>query len=74
MTPIYLTSTYVQDSPGVHKGFDYARTRNPTRDALQAALANLENGTRGVCVRLRHGGLLDARRTAGCELALVASA
>src|SRR5580698_10018394 len=45
MTPIYLTSTYVQDSPGVHKGFDYARTRNPTRDALQAALANIENGT-----------------------------
>jgi cystathionine gamma-lyase len=45
MTPIYLTSTYVQESPGVHKGFDYARTRNPTRDALQAALANLENGT-----------------------------
>jgi cystathionine gamma-lyase len=45
MTPIYLTSTYVQDSPGVHKGFDYARTRNPTRDALQAAFANLENGT-----------------------------
>jgi cystathionine gamma-lyase len=45
MTPIYLTSTYVQDSPGVHKGYDYARTRNPTRDALQAALANLENGT-----------------------------
>jgi cystathionine gamma-lyase len=45
MTPIYLTSTYVQESPGVHKGFDYARTRNPTRDALQAALANLENGS-----------------------------
>jgi cystathionine gamma-lyase len=45
MTPVYLTSTYVQDSPGVHKGFDYARTRNPTRDAVQAALANLENGT-----------------------------
>jgi cystathionine gamma-lyase len=45
MTPIYLTSTYVQESPGVHKGYDYARTRNPTRDALQAALANLENGT-----------------------------
>jgi cystathionine gamma-lyase len=45
MTPIYLTSTYVQESPGVHKGFDYARTRNPTRDALQAALANIENGT-----------------------------
>ena len=45
MTPVYLSSTYVQDSPGVHKGYDYARTRNPTRDALQAALANLENGT-----------------------------
>ncbi len=44
MTPIYATSTYVQSSPGVHKGFDYARTRNPTRDALQAALANLEGG------------------------------
>ena len=45
MTPVYLTSTYVQESPGVHKGYDYARTRNPTRDAVQAALANLENGT-----------------------------
>jgi cystathionine gamma-lyase len=45
MTPIYLSSTYVQESPGVHKGFDYARTRNPTRDAVQAALANLENGS-----------------------------
>jgi cystathionine gamma-lyase len=45
MTPIYLSSTYVQESPGVNKGYDYARTRNPTRDALQAALANLENGT-----------------------------
>jgi cystathionine gamma-lyase len=45
MTPVYLSSTYVQDSPGVHKGYDYARTRNPTRDAVQAALANLENGT-----------------------------
>lgn len=45
MTPVYLTSTYVQESPGVHKGYDYARTRNPTRDAVQAALADLENGT-----------------------------
>ncbi|HUK00899.1 MAG TPA: PLP-dependent aspartate aminotransferase family protein [Steroidobacteraceae bacterium] len=45
MTPIYATSTYVQSSPGVHKGFDYARTRNPTRDALQANLANLEGGS-----------------------------
>ncbi len=68
MTPIYLSSTYVQDSPGVHKGYDYARTRNPTRDALQAALANLENGTAGVRVCLRHGGLLHDCGTAGCEL------
>jgi cystathionine gamma-lyase len=44
MPPIYATSTYVQSSPGVHQGFDYARTRNPTRDALQASLANLEGG------------------------------
>jgi cystathionine gamma-lyase len=47
MPPIYATSTYVQSSPGVHKGYDYARTRNPTRDALQAAVANLESGTAG---------------------------
>src|SRR5579862_5753394 len=45
MPPIYATSTYVQASPGVHKGYDYSRTRNPTRDALQAAVANLEGGT-----------------------------
>ena len=44
MTPIYATSTYVQSSPGVHKGYDYARTRNPTRDALEASLASLEGG------------------------------
>ncbi len=44
MPPIYATSTYVQSSPGVHKGYDYSRTRNPTRDALQAAVANLEGG------------------------------
>jgi cystathionine gamma-lyase len=44
MPPIYATSTYVQASPGVHKGFEYSRTANPTRNALQAALANLEGG------------------------------
>jgi cystathionine gamma-lyase len=42
MPPIYATSTYVQSSPGVHKGYEYSRTANPTRDALQAGLANLE--------------------------------
>ncbi len=44
MTPVYLTSTYVQDGPGEHKGFEYSRTRNPTRDALQGCLAALEGG------------------------------
>ncbi|GAB4332729.1 MAG: cystathionine gamma-synthase [Flammeovirgaceae bacterium] len=44
MTPIYQTSTYVQESPGKHKGYEYARTQNPTRNALQASLAALENG------------------------------
>lgn len=48
MTPVYLTSTYVQDGPGEHKGFEYSRTRNPTRDALQGCLAALEGGTHGL--------------------------
>jgi cystathionine gamma-lyase len=47
MPPIYATSTYVQSSPGVHKGYDYSRTANPTRDALQASVANLEGGSAG---------------------------
>ncbi|HTR57968.1 MAG TPA: PLP-dependent aspartate aminotransferase family protein [Casimicrobiaceae bacterium] len=47
MTPIYATSTYVQTSPGVHKGYDYARTANPTRSALEACVADLETGARG---------------------------
>jgi cystathionine gamma-lyase len=47
MTPIYATSTYVQQSPGVHKGYDYARTANPTRSALEACVADLESGARG---------------------------
>lgn len=47
MTPIYASSTYVQESPGRHRGYDYARTRNPTRDALEACVADLENGYAG---------------------------
>jgi cystathionine gamma-lyase len=47
MPPIYATSTYVQSSPGVHKGYEYSRTANPTRDSLQAAVANLEGGYAG---------------------------
>nr|WP_293836485.1 cystathionine gamma-synthase [uncultured Arsenicibacter sp.] len=49
MTPIYQTSTYVQESPGKHKGYEYARTQNPTRDVLQNNLAALENGQHGIC-------------------------
>jgi cystathionine gamma-lyase len=49
MTPIYQTSTYVQAAPGDHKGYEYARTQNPTRAALQDALANIENGKFGLC-------------------------
>lgn len=47
MTPIYATSTYVQESPGVDKGYDYSRTVNPTRQALEACVADLENGYAG---------------------------
>lgn len=49
MTPIYQTSTYVQAAPGDHKGYEYSRTHNPTRTALQNALAALENGRHGLC-------------------------
>jgi cystathionine gamma-lyase len=47
MTPIYATSTYVQESPGVHKGFEYSRSQNPTRFAYERCVAALESGTRG---------------------------
>lgn len=47
MTPIYATSTYVQESPGVHKGYEYSRTHNPTRQALEKCVADLEDGTHG---------------------------
>ena len=49
MTPIFQTSTYVQEAPGKHKGYEYARTQNPTRDALQKNLAALENGNYAIC-------------------------
>jgi cystathionine gamma-lyase len=47
MTPIYATSTYAQSSPGVHKGFEYSRTQNPTRMAFERCVADLEGGTAG---------------------------
>lgn len=49
MPPVYLTSTYVQSTPGGHKGYEYSRTHNPTRAALENALASIEDGTRGLC-------------------------
>jgi cystathionine beta-lyase/cystathionine gamma-synthase len=48
MTPIYQTSTYAQSEPAVHKGYDYSRTANPTRTALETCLASLEEGTYGL--------------------------
>jgi cystathionine gamma-lyase len=47
MTPIYATSTYAQKSPGVHQGYEYARTHNPTRQAFERCVADLENGVQG---------------------------
>ena len=47
MTPIYLSSTFVQESPGKHKGYEYARTSNPTRTAYEKCLASLEDGKFG---------------------------
>ena len=62
MMPIYATSTFVQESPGVHKGYEYARSQNPTRMAFERCIADLESGTAGCPV----GGasLSPARPTA----------
>ena len=59
MTPIYATSTYAQTSPGVHKGFEYARTQNPTRAALEKNVAAIEGGL-GACAC---GSVRPSRRT-----------
>lgn len=57
MTPIYQTSTYVQDGPGNHKGYEYSRTHNPTRTQLQDQLAALENGKYGICFSTGMGAI-----------------
>jgi len=49
MTPIYQTSTFIQSAPGQHKGFEYSRTQNPTRQVLEKNIASLENGVFGIC-------------------------
>jgi len=48
MPPIYQTTTYKQNSPGDHNGFEYSRSGNPTRTALEKSIASIENGTHGV--------------------------
>src|ERR671911_505518 len=48
VVPIYATSTYTQEAPGKHKGFEYSRSGNPTRAALETCLASLEGGERGL--------------------------
>ena len=48
MPPIYQTSTYAQTTPGCHKGYEYSRTHNPTRDALEKSFASIENGCYGL--------------------------
>ena len=60
ITPIYQTSTFVQEAVGVHKGYDYARVANPTRTALQTALASLENAEARRRLQLRAGSDDDA--------------
>src|ERR1700739_1760753 len=60
MTPIYATSTYVQESPGKHKGYDYARSINPTRLAYENCIADLEGGTRGFAFASGLAGMATA--------------
>ena len=69
MTPIYATSTYVQESPGKHKGYDYARSINPTRLAYEKCIADLESGTRGFAFASGPGCDGDSARVARQRLA-----
>ena len=55
MPPVFLTSTYVQEELGKHKGYEYSRVSNPTRTALEANIAALEEGDRRHGIRFRHG-------------------
>src|SRR5262249_11845026 len=63
MMPIYTTSTYVQQSPGVHKGYDYARTKNPTRMPFERCIAYLEGGSAAVAFA---SGIAAITTTAEC--------
>jgi cystathionine gamma-lyase len=63
MTPVYLTSTFAQESPGKHRGFEYSRTQNPTRFALQDCVAALEGGTHGFAFASGCGALTTLLHT-----------
>ena len=72
MPPIYATSTYVQDSPGVHKGYEYSRSQNPTRMAYERCVADLESGTAGFAFAsgmAATGTLLELVETGGHVIA-----
>ena len=63
ITPIYQTSTYVQDELGKHKGFEYARTQNPTRQALEGNIAALERGRAAVAFASGMAAIGDRKST-----------
>src|ERR671914_141013 len=65
IVPIYQTSTYVQDAPGRHRGYEYSRTRNPTRTALEGCLASLEGAAHGFA--FGSGMAATKRSTSGRE-------
>jgi cystathionine gamma-lyase len=73
MTPIYQTSTYVQESPGKHKGYDYARSINPTRLAYERCVADLENGERGFAFASGLAGMATVLETLDAGLHIIAS-
>jgi cystathionine gamma-lyase len=73
MTPIYQTSTYVQESPGRHRGYDYARSINPTRSAYERCVADLENGERGFAFASGLAGMATVLETLDSGAHIVAS-
>src|SRR5690348_6789483 len=73
MMPIYATSTYAQSSPGVHKGYEYARTQNPTRMAYERCIADLESGTAGFAFASGLAGIATALDALPAGSHLVAS-
>ena len=73
MTPIYQTSTYVQESPGRHKGYDYARSINPTRLAYERCMADLENGDRGFAFASGLAGMATVLETLEAGSHVIAS-